>query len=106
MANFKYQLDLAPIWNNDDLSIESKGKAIASLIQKKFSKMLDYDGDSYDDQLDDIVQAFENITGYDDTSPVEEFDTWMDELYNWGDNEIQPYDQWPRNKMCWIITNA
>lgn len=104
MANWTHKINLAGIFNNDAFDIEGKGKAIASLLEKKFPKLLDFESEQYDSQLDDIVEGFKNITGYDDTTPIEEFDNWMEEFYNWGDSEVPPFGQWPQNKMCWIET--
>lgn len=105
MANWKYKLNISKIWNNESISIEDKGKMIASKIRQVFpNDWFDFDSESYDQDLDEIVEAFENITGYDDVPAVEEFDDWMEQLYEWADQEVAPFGKWPRNAMCWVET--
>jgi len=55
--------------------------------------------------LEDIIDRFDNITGFDDVSPEEEFDDVMEQLYNWADQEVEPFGMWPKNKMCWVKTS-
>lgn len=106
MANWKYKLDISNIWHNEELPIEEKGKEIAKKIRATFpAEWLDFESESYDEELEGIVEAFENITGYDGAEPVEEFDDWMETLYDWADQEVAPFGQWPRNAMCWIETS-
>lgn len=105
MSNWKYTLDIKDVWQDTKIPIKEKGKIIASLIKHTFPKSwLNWDSDDYDEDLDDIVEALDNITGYDGVSPVEEFNEWMAELYNYGDQEVAPFRQWPTNKMAWIKT--
>lgn len=94
MTNWKYVVDLSGFWNSD-ISIEKKGKLVSREIRKTFpSNWFDLTDEDYNEELDDIAEAFENITGFDNVSPVEEFDGWMEELYNFGD----------QNKTAWIKT--
>lgn len=105
MANWKYRLDIRGIWANDELDISQKGKMIAREIKRIFPESwFDFASDDYDSALDDIVEAFDNITGYDDVSDVEEFDEWMDVLYDYADQEIAPYGKFPVNRMMWVMT--
>lgn len=105
MSNWKYILDIKDTWQDEGIPIKDKGKVIASLIKHTFPESwLDWDSDEYDEDLDNIVEAFDNITGYDDVSPVEEFNEWMAALYDYGNQEVAPFRQWPANKMAWIKT--
>ena len=89
MANWKYKLNISNIWNNESLPIEDKGKMIASEIRKVFpNDWLDFESESYDQDLDAIVFALENITGYDGVLPVDEFNNEMEALYDWADQEV------------------
>lgn len=106
MANWKYKLRISHIWNNEDMPIDEKGKAIAKVMRQVFkSSWLDELDPDFDEELDMIVHGFEDITGYDGTSPVEEFDDYMESLYDWADQEVAPFGKWPRNKMCWVETS-
>jgi len=105
MANWKYSVDIRNIWQDEEMFIGEKGKAVAAELRRVFpSSWLDWKSENYDEELDHIVQAFENITGYDDMSPVDEFDGWMSVLYDYGDAEVAPFGQMPPNKMAWIAT--
>lgn len=105
MANWKYTLDIRNIWVSDKMSVEKKGKAIAVKIRQTFPKeWFDWESDEYDEDLEDLIERFENITGYDEITPVEEFDNCMDELYDFGDQHVTPW-RWPSNKMAWIATS-
>lgn len=104
MSNWKHTLEIKSIWNSDQ-SIDQKGKSIATKIRKMIpNSYLDWDSEDYNEDIETIIDNFENITGCDDMSPTEEFDETMEMLYDWGDQEVEPYNQWPRNKMCWIRT--
>lgn len=106
MANWKYKLDISDVWTNDE-PIEVKGKQIADKILATFpNDWFDFESDDYDEELDDIVDRFENITGYDDVRPVDEFDDVMAQLYDWADSEVPPFGEWPRNAMCWVSTTG
>ena len=95
MAQWKYKLNFSKFFHDDDFSIEQKGKLVAFSMRKTFPKSwLNWKHDNYDEELDNIIDAFDNITGFDDTSPVQEFDGWLEELYNWADD----------NHKCWITT--
>jgi hypothetical protein len=107
MSNWRFKLKISHIWNDEAMPIEEKGKAIARVMRQTFpSYRLDENHNRYDYYLDTIINGFENITGYDDVSPVEEFDKWMGELYNWADQEVFPSSKWPQNKMCWVETTS
>lgn len=102
MANWKYTLDLRNSW---DKPVDELGKIISrELINMVPQSWLDYDSEDFDSDLDEIVEFFNNITGYDDVTPEEEFDEAMWLLYEWADQEISPFHQWPSNKMMWIRT--
>lgn len=105
MANWQYRVNIKSIWETDNMTIEDKGKVVAQIIRRTFPiSWLDWKSDNYDQELEQIAEAFENITGYDDVSPIEEFDDWLRALYDYGDTEVVPFGQWPPNKMAWIAT--
>lgn len=105
MANWKHKIFLGSFFHNDEIPVDQKGRLVADALKKAFSETwLDYSHDDYDDILYEIIERFENVTGWDDVSPTEEFDIILDELYNYGDLEVAPFGQWPRNKMLWVDT--
>lgn len=105
MANWQHKIFLGSFFHRDDISIEKKGLLLAKALKKAFPETwLDYSHDDYDDTLDEIIERFENVTGWDDVSPTEEFDSILSELYDFGDLEVAPFGQWPRNKMLWVDT--
>lgn len=101
MANWKYKVDIHDVWINDDMPIQEKGKAIGAALKSTFPESwFDEDSDDYDDVLDALYHDFQEIDGDD----VERFDSLMDELYDYGDCEVHPFNAWPPNKMAWIRT--
>ncbi len=106
MSNWKFSLNFKPFWNTD-ISIEEKGRMVSACVKQEVPSIwMDWNSQDYDEDLANVVEAFENITGYDDVSAVEEFDNWMDGLYNWGDQKVSLLNVFPPNKMCWIETGA
>ncbi len=105
MANWKYTVDLRSIWNDEQMAISDKGKVVATILRQVFpDEWLDDMNKAFDEDLDDLVNAFDNITGYDEVSPVEEFDGWMDDLYDYGNCLVAPFGRWPHHKMARIKT--
>lgn len=102
MANWKYTLDISKTWNDTYMSIENKGKAIATKIRQTFpNKWFDPGSSAYNEEIDEIAERLSDITGWDGISPTEEFNILMGELYDFGDQNISP---WKSNKMAWIET--
>ena len=96
MANWKYTVDFSKFWNDENISVPDKGKLAAKQIRKAFPKSwFDFTSNDYDSEIDEIAEAFEHITGYDDVTPTEEFDNWMKALYDFADY----------NHTAWIKTN-
>ena len=93
---WKYTLNFRLFWNNDEMMIEEKGKRVCKEIYRVFpqsnldSEMYgkDHPHISFSDilELEDMAEGFNNITGYGDVSPIEEFDNWLESLYNWADS--------------------
>lgn len=82
-----YTIDVSDWYHRDELSMSEKGTRMANVLKVQLHRMLDgKDERNFDSELEEIIEAFENITGYDDVTDVEEFDEWMEVLYNWGDS--------------------
>lgn len=104
MANWKHVLDISDIWDAG-LEMDDLGRRIATRLTNEFESILDDELDNFDEELEEIIYRFNSITGYDDTTPEEEFDDVLNQLYDWADQEIEPFGLWPRNKMCWVKTS-
>lgn len=102
MANWKHTLKVAHIIHDVVLSPRMKGERVAALLREEFSSLLSHESREWDAALDEIVTAFEFITGYDGATPEEELDEVMTSLYGWADSEVEPFGEWPPNKMLWI----
>ena len=103
MSNWRYTLNIKDIWENEETSIAEKAIAIATKIKSTFHFLLNPSSPRYDSWIDDLVMVFEALS--EDKNPtVEEFNWIMEDLYDWGDQEVEPLGEWPRNKMCWIKT--
>ena len=91
MNKWKYILNLKHFYHDDSITIEQKGKLIAKAIMRlPLSKIELYSGDDFDD----LIAAFNCISGYEDVTPVEDFDEWMSVLYDYADR----YDIWIETK--------
>lgn len=97
MARWKYKVSIKELFNDETPPAEI-GLEVAKRLRSTVPEAL-WD---YDEELDDIIVAFENITGYENVTPTEEFDDILDRLYDWGDEEVEPFNQWPPNKRMWI----
>lgn len=94
MSYWANRLDLKDIWK-----LRSEGKLtisqLACRIAKRIRALKCYKEQI--DTLEEIAEQFE-YCGED----VEEFDNYLEELYDWGDI---PIGQTPFKKMCWIATS-
>jgi hypothetical protein len=104
MTHWKYTLNISKIWNDDHMPVENKGKAIAAKIRQTLpDKWFDFGNSSYNEEIDEIAERFNNVTGWDGVSPTEEFNIIMNELYDFGDRAAPPF--FLRGcKMAWIET--
>lgn len=98
MANWRNKLDLNDLWKarkeDGNLTLQQMGKEISVRIKKLkcYEKEVDV--------LEQIAEGFE-FMGED----VEEFDGWLSELYDWGDQLIEKKQFHNDVKMCWIATS-
>lgn len=103
MANWKYHISLKDFYHSD-IPIQEKGEKVANTIKKTLpGEWFDpKNEDQYRPDIDEIVDYFMGLSM--DGGTVEDFDDIMEEFYNWADQEIEPFDMWPPNKMCWVET--
>lgn len=97
MANWKYKIDFKSFWDDEKMSVEEKALK-ASKILNKFVENHPRLDDESKDLLEDLAFQFQSVETFD------EFNDVMEQLYDWGDTEIAPFGQWPRNKNAWINT--
>jgi hypothetical protein len=98
MANWIYKLELKDLWEQRDkgkITISELAKAVADRIEKAtFFKIK-----TNEEALREIVMDFE---GCDDD--VEEFDSILEQLYDWADTPLRTPLGKMQRKMCWINT--
>ena len=99
MANWKYTLDIKESWGQ---AIDGKINAteLSKVVADKLKMLPIFNKDM---ELQDIHTEF-MILANDPTATLDEFDAVFNDLYDWGDQEIVSYGQWPSNKLCWIKT--
>lgn len=82
MAKWDHILNVKCFYHDDSISIEEKGKLMAAAIKRlPLHKIELYSGDDFED----VMYQFEDITGDEDTTPIEEFDEIMNTLYDMAD---------------------
>ena len=96
MANWKYKLDFSHWYHDDEIPINGK----AELAVKEIDSVLPHN----DLDLEMIRKQFVDFAENMSESDVDDFDDIMEQLYDWGDQEVEPYGKWPPNKMCWVNT--
>lgn len=95
MSNWKYKIDLKDVWaklSDDEIEIPEGGKQIAEILRKHKAYR------EYETELEAIAEQFEDVEEQDD------FNSILQELYDWGDTTIPPLNAWPPNKIAWIAT--
>jgi hypothetical protein len=102
MANWQRSIKLNPEWQqakDGEITIQQ----LAAVLAKRLRTLRPF-GESDDDlneKRDEIAEEFEYIAQT-ATATAEDFDNWMEELFDWGDTSL---DQgWPRKKACWVDT--
>ena len=97
MANWKYTLNIKDVWGKAQIG-DISYKELAEEIVKRIKALPCYETDF---RLQDICTEFEY---FDDEGEADEIDFLMNDLYDWGDAEVDPKGKWPANKKCWIAT--
>lgn len=98
MAKWQSRIELADLWEareRDELTIVQLAKAVAVRIRVSGLAWFRFGGEGSD--LDTIADSFDSCG-----DDVEEFDSYLEELYDWGDEALD--DQWNGRKRCWINT--
>jgi len=106
MTQWQRTLNLLPEWSeasDDELSLKNLSKVIADRLENlvPFTGDLEY----IEDEKEILIEDFRNLADSDDED-VEEFDYFMENLYDWGDMVINVNKNNPLHakKVCWIKT--
>lgn len=95
MANWKHVLDIKQEWEdykNGKINIIN----LTFVIIEKLKKINEIE---HDDDLGDIIQAFEDYKDYEinDDNEQEIFDGILEDLYDWADQPVNKF-----TKLCWV----
>lgn len=100
MAQWQRTLRLQPEWGRaQDGSVPVH--ELAGVIAARLKSLVPFKDERVEDARQDLIREFEQLSQDDDTD-VEEFDHWMNELYDWGDQSLD--GKWNGKKVCWIDT--
>lgn len=101
MTNWAHTLDLRYIWKDETITPKEKGKELAKRIRDTFpNEWFNSNHPEYCEELDDITETFDCITGYGDVSPVNELYYTMSDFYAFCNST---YYEWPVPvKMCFV----
>ncbi|MDO8611102.1 MAG: hypothetical protein Q7R95_11305 [bacterium] len=102
MANWKRRLDIKEDWQKADggeISIQD----LAASISKKLQELDNFGIVAIDIDLEkqDLIVCFDDLAKNQDAN-TNEFDSLMEELYNWGDISLD--GKLAGDKVCWIGT--
>jgi hypothetical protein len=105
MADWQRTLRLNPEWDQckaDEITLQQ----CAASIAVKLRALAPFSDDplhplEWDSERDELTERFEGLAG-DETATSDEFNSIMDDLYDWGDTRMEP--RWNGKKVCWIDT--
>ena len=93
MANWKYKISV----KNEHDAYRAERMTIQEVAKSLSRKLRFLPCYQYDEKLQEIASWLIS-----DVENVDDYDRLLEELYDWGDQEIPPLHQWTPNKMCWI----
>lgn len=100
MANWQRKIDISKVWKKCE-NDKSLFRELAKEISFKLNLLLPFDNDLLDNDKNDLIMEFDEIVECPECT-IEDFDRIMQDLYDWGDTELD--NEWPRSKVCWIGT--
>jgi hypothetical protein len=100
MANWKYKIELkADSDRCDDGEITIA--QLSGIVAEKLKALPCYNSPgNIGTTLLEIVERFADLSE-DENAEQDEFNSILQELYDWGDTEIGPV-AWPKHRLCWI----
>ena len=104
MANWKMKVDFSELWEkkkkNEITTQELSVEVVKGLNKLKNGFILTK---GLKNELVTIIDGFDFLS-VDNSATIDDFDYWLERLYDWGDTEIEPVGHFPKNKLCWINT--
>ena len=98
MANWIRSLDLKAEWEKSD---EIGIPALALAVSEKLRAIAPYPSSELDERREEIADWFADLS-QDNSAGVEDFDTLMAELYDFGDTPLD--DRFDGKKALWVAT--
>lgn len=98
MAKWQRHLRMQPEWGQaqeDELTIQE----LAGVVAKRLRALRPFAEEHIEEKRDELAEEFEWIAKSPDADR-EDFDSWMEELYDWGDTRLDA--DWNGKKVCWI----
>lgn len=96
MANWINEIDIVDIWNktiNEEYTIQQLSKDIAEKLSN-----INYKNSNIENEKRDLIDCFLDLSTQEELTD-KEFDSLMDELYNWADQSLDS-----NKNVCWIKT--
>jgi len=102
MANWQRHIYLNPEWQqakDGEITIQ----ALAAVLAKRLRALKPFGvrDEDLNEKRDEIAEEFEYIAKT-PTATRDDFDNWMEELYDWGDTRLE--QGWTGKKVCWVDT--
>lgn len=99
MSDWQYRIDLTGVWDKwpDEVSTQELSKIIATKLRELDCPELE---EIWDERFL-IADEFEIIAN-DPMPDLDDFNSQMDELFDWGDTSFDYNDV--NKKVCWIAT--
>ncbi len=103
MANWQRKIDLSEEFGRiEDFPDKDGLSKLCNVIADKLEKLNPYSPEyEFEEEKKEIIQSFRDLAEDKDIT-VENFDSLMTELYNWGDTSID--GKFGGKKVCWINT--
>jgi len=104
MRAWHYIFDIKEIYkklHNKEISLQEGAKQISDKINKELLPLVEKEFPNLVSQLKEVPENFQFLASNDEVD-VEEFDSVMEDFYNWAD--LKPIINGARIKLCWINT--
>ena len=96
MTNWKYKVELHDVieqCENEKITVEQLSKEVVRRLKTLESTISEK---RYAETLNDIINRFDSCSDEDDFNEI------LNDLYDWGDTEINYSPSLIKNRLCWI----
>lgn len=105
MANWQRTLNLLPEWKqaeNKEISVQE----MAKVVSQRLAMVTPFDDYSIEEERRELIDEFTIISEINDGDDlIENFDSVMDQLYDWADQKVGNSESFfDRKKVCWVKT--